>query len=129
MSIAHFAGCTTHPPPGEKFCAEHKTEKTPALTPDQIRKENLEDLNKQQQENSDQERDNIFVIQEIVKKRGCPGNEEYLVKFENYEKPVWEPRDSIPPFIITYYEKTGNSKIPPARIKHTKTIGKKLLKI
>ena len=83
-------------------------------------------MNKQHHENVaiNQDRDNIFVIQELLEKWKSGDNEEYLVRFENYEKPVWEPKSSIMPFILTYYEKTGNSKIPPARIKHTKTVGK-----
>ena len=47
----------------------------------------------------------------------------YLIKWENYDEPTWEPRDNIPEFILNYYEKTGRSDIPTARIKHTKVVG------
>ena len=48
----------------------------------------------------------------------------YLVKWENYEAPTWEPMKNIPQFIINYYEETGNSGIPSARVKHIKIVGK-----
>ena len=51
----------------------------------------------------------------------------YLVKWENYAKPTWEPKENIPPFITNYYEKTGSSNIPNARIKHTKVVGNVLV--
>ena len=47
----------------------------------------------------------------------------YLVKWENYEVPTWEPSENIPDFITNYYEKTGKSNIPSARVKHTKVVG------
>ena len=31
---------------------------------------------------------------------------------------------NIPEFISNYYERTGKNKIPNARIKHTKVVGK-----
>ena len=49
--------------------------------------------------------------------------EMYLIKWENYENPTWEPKANIPEFIINYFEKTGRSDIPTARIKHTKVVG------
>ena len=47
----------------------------------------------------------------------------YLVKWENYDQPTWEPSKNIPEFITNYFEQTGSSDIPAARIKHTKTVG------
>ena len=47
----------------------------------------------------------------------------YLVKWENYDQPTWEPTQNIPEFITNYYEKTGSSDIPAARVKHTKVVG------
>ena len=46
----------------------------------------------------------------------------YLVKWENYDQPTWEPTQNIPEFITNYYEKTGSSDIPAARVKHTKLV-------
>ena len=33
-------------------------------------------------------------------------------------------KKNIPEFISNYYERTGKNKIPNARIKHTKVVGK-----
>ena len=51
------------------------------------------------------------------------GKEFYKVKWENYEEPTWEPKTHIPEFITNYFDKSGHSKIPSARVKHTKTVG------
>ena len=45
------------------------------------------------------------------------------MKWENYETPTWEPSGNLPAFITNYYEKTGKSSIPSARVKHTKLVG------
>ena len=47
----------------------------------------------------------------------------YEVKWENYAKSTWEPKENIPEFIVNYYERTGNNNIPAARIKNTKVVG------
>ena len=51
------------------------------------------------------------------------GNTFYQVKWENYEQPTWEPKKNIPAFITNYFENTGQTKIPSARVSHTKTVG------
>ena len=63
-----MTGCTNHPAPGEKFCQSHHNHKSPALSPDQISKQTLENLNKQHSNRekfllSGLERDNIFVLE------------------------------------------------------------------
>ena len=65
----------------------------------------------------------MFVVEGILEKKSTKGQEKYLIKWENYEKPTWEPKSNIPDFIINYYEKTGRSTIPTARVKHTKVVG------
>ena len=47
----------------------------------------------------------------------------YLVAWENYDEPTWEPSSNIPSFIINYYEKTGKKTLPPARVSHSKVVG------
>ena len=70
------------------------------------------------------ERDNIFVVQGILEKKNEKGQIFYLVKWENYINPTWEPKKNIPEFLTNYFEKTGKSNIPAARIKHTKVVGR-----
>ena len=65
-----LTGCTNHPAPGEKFCSQHKDHLSPALTPDQLTKETLNNLNCQQTSRerfmgSGLERDNIFVVEDL----------------------------------------------------------------
>ena len=50
----------------------------------------------------------------------------YLVKWENYDDPTWEPAQNIPEFITNYYERTGKKTVPAARVKHTKVVGMNL---
>ena len=59
----------------------------------------------------------------VLKKKTTKTEDMYLIKWENYENPTWEPKANIPEFIINYFEKTGRSNIPTARIKHTKVVG------
>ena len=55
------------------------------------------------------------------------GNTFYQVKWENYEQPTWEPKKNIPAFITNYFENTGQTKIPSARVSHTKSVGNKII--
>ena len=66
---------------------------------------------------------NIFCYAGILKKRSTNNGDMFLIKWENYDEPTWEPKTNIPEFILNYYEKTGRSDIPAARIKHTKVVG------
>merc|ERR1711936_1425178 len=48
--------------------------------------------------------EDIYNIESLVEKKGS----KYLVKWENYpsEQNTWEPRSSIPKFILKYYEES-----------------------
>jgi hypothetical protein len=59
-----------------------------------------------------------------LEKKKTKGQFLYLVKWENYEKATWEPMENIPECITNYYENTGQSNIPKARVKHTKVVGR-----
>lgn len=65
----------------------------------------------------------LIIFQGILDKKSNRGQLSYLVKWENYVTPTWEPSGNLPAFITHYYEKTGKSSIPSARVKHTKTVG------
>ena len=126
-----FKGCTNHPAPGERFCSAHKDHKSPAVTPDKISRESLDKLNKQHSNiekflSTGLDRDNIFfvegkmklcdhyyicLLEGILNKKTDKGVEMYLVKWENYDHPTWEPTQNIPEFITNFYEKTGSSDI------------------
>ena len=59
----------------------------------------------------------------ILDKKSNKGQLSYLVKWENYVTPTWEPSGNLPAFLTHYYKKTSKSSIPSARVKHTKTVG------
>ena len=101
-------------------------EATPALCPNNISKETLLKLNKEQKQNSELERDSIFVMEKILDKKSIDGTLKYQIKWENYTQTTWEPADNIPLIFRNYFDKTGNQKVLQSRIKHTKKIGNTL---
>ena len=48
------------------------------------------------------EEQETFIIEALVQKKG----EKYLVKWENYssDQNTWEPKSSLPKFIVKFYE-------------------------
>ena len=123
-AIFFHSGCTNHPAPGERFCSYHTNHTSPALTPNQLSKASLSELNQQHTSrekflSSGLERDNIFVVQGssfspflliiivlgILDEKGKNGEILYQVKWENYEKPTWEPKKNIPDFLTNHFEK------------------------
>ena len=44
------------------------------------------------------------------------------VKWENYEKPTWEPLSNMPIFIQKFVEINGCGKIPSPIVKHVKEV-------
>ena len=59
-----------HPAPGQIFCSSHQQQSSPVLTPLQMSRESLKDLNTQQSNRekfmmTGLERDNVFVIEGI----------------------------------------------------------------
>ena len=65
----------------------------------------------------------IIVFTGILDKKTKTGKVYYEIKWENYENSTWEPEENIPAFLRSYYERTGNKKIPNARVKNSKTVG------
>merc|ERR1712013_512334 len=74
--------------------------------------------------------DGVYIVEALIEKKGS----RYLVKWENYaaDQNTWEPRASIPPFILKYYEQdlsrlgtSAPSDPEEAKVKmleHTKTL-------
>ena len=65
----------------------------------------------------------MYLLLAILEKKIEKGKEMYKVKWENYEQPTWEPKKNIPEFITNYFDKSGQTKIPSARVSHTKIVG------
>ena len=122
--IKCITGCEALPVPGSVYCKLHKEEQTPALTPNNISKETLQTLNKEnRQRTAELERDSIFVIEKILGKKEVNGKIKYHIKWENYKKTTWEIEDNVPKIFRNYYNTTGNENIPEPRIKHLKKVG------
>ena len=73
--LLHFqnsiTGCTNHPAPGQKFCTTHQNHESPVVTPDQMSRESLNQLNNQHSNRekflmTGLERDNIFVVEGVI---------------------------------------------------------------
>ena len=116
--IQVYTGCTKHPAPGQKFCADHKDYQSPVLLPDQLTKESLENLNRQHKNNSNLEVDMLFIIESILEQKG----DSILVKWEGYKHPTWEPFANMPEFVKHFVENSGPGKIPDPVVKHQKTV-------
>ena len=66
----------------------------------------------QSKEDVKKEEDNVYIIESLVDEK----NGKYLVKWENYPSSynTWEPRSSLPSFIVKFYEQDGSRLGMPA---------------
>ena len=123
--IKIFTGCTKHPSPRSKFCAEHEKEESPIVQGSSLSertKKKLRDERSKAAECKDAGQDDLYIVESILKFRG---NQCY-VKWLGFEDPTWEPKTGIPGFLRHYYETDPGrlgQKLPKPTIKHTKKIG------
>ena len=117
------AGCPNYP--GTKlFCSSHKDHASPVMHHKQIQEENLAKLNKDKKgQQHDSELDGVFLIEEILAKRG----ERYHIKWKGYSTTTWEPAKNVPMFIQEFYQRTGQSKLPKPRIVDSRISGNLIL--
>ena len=64
-----------------------------------------------------------FLFAEILASRQKGSIREYHIKWEGYQETTWEPEKNIPSYIRTYYDSTGNSKIPVPKVKEARKSG------
>jgi len=76
-------------------------------------KENRDKQKVEQEKKQTMENDEIFIIESLLKKNGS----KYLVKWENYSEEYnsWEPRESLPPNVLQYYEEDPTRLGSPAQ--------------
>ena len=123
--IKIFTGCTKHPSPRSKFCAEHENEESPIVQGSSLSertKKKLRDERTKAAECKDAGQDDLYIVESILKFRG----KECQVKWLGFDDPTWEPRTGIPAFLRRYYETDPGrlgQKLPKPTIKHTKKIG------
>ena len=120
-STSLVTGCTAHP--GDfKFCKDHRDLDHPAVISSKLSKENREKLEavKNSQKNYKEQdfTDNIYIVDEILESKMEGEEELYLIKWEDYsaDDATWEPSINIPAFMVNYFKKTGNGKVPAPRV-------------
>ena len=91
-----FTGCTKHPSPRSKFCAEHESEESCARVFCEYKNENKpRDERANSAENPAAGQDDFYIVESIteLKKTECK------VKWYGFVEPNWEPNKGIPAFI------------------------------
>ena len=122
-----LTGCTAHP--GDfKFCKEHRDEQHPAVISSKLGRENrdrLEAVKDSQRNYKEQDfSDNMYIVEEILDSKFENDVEMFLIKWEDYEDPTWEPASNIPKFMVSFFKKTGNGKVPTPRVAGSRRKGK-----
>ena len=138
-----ITGCTNHP--GDfKYCSEHRNEKHPAVSSNKLSVENRRHLEAAKDKNTHYREqdftDNVYIVEgiesfqsiivfliitivEILDSKTDDGLEYFKIKWEDYDDVTWEPESNLPIFMVNYYKKTGNGKIPTPRIASTRKKG------
>ena len=102
------------------FCTSHKDHESPVVHHKDIRADNLSQLNRDKRsQQHDTEIDGVFVIEEILEKKGT----KYHIKWKGYTTTTWEPASAVPLFIRDFYDRTGQSKLPKPRILDSRVCG------
>merc|ERR1712218_139799 len=91
-----------------KILSKETQEKKLSMTPSEI---SQKDKTKSMKNTKKVEED-VYNIESLVKKQGS----KYLVKWENFpsDQNTWEPKSSIPKFILKFYEKDPSRLGKPA---------------
>ena len=104
--IKVVTGCTKHPVFNSKYCQEHQSEKSPAVTSDMISSRTRQQLRKHRTDTaiySDAEQDDVFIVESILEIKKA--TKKVLVKWMGFPDATWENEKGIPLFIREYYEK------------------------
>ena len=122
-----LTGCKQLPRIGCEFCGIH-INSTPSMSATKMSQETLRKLR--------EERDakglifsGSYEIEGITEKKTNTKTKDtkkevlYHVKWKFHETRSWEPRSNIPKFVWNYFEKTGKTTLPTARIKEVRKIG------
>ena len=123
-------GCQKIPQPDSKYCGEHVSLLSPALTSDDVSQTTRMTLREHRVETSefkDAPQDQVYVIETILEKKEDSTEASFLVKWLGFplSQATWEPARNIQPWIQDYYN--GDDKLgkplPEPRIKYSKRAG------
>lgn len=124
-----ITGCTKHPAYNSKYCKEHCSEESPAVTASSISSRTRQQLRKYRTDTAlyaEAEQDEVYIVESIMKIKA----KQVLVKWVGFPDPTWENENGIPKFIRNYYEKNPGKlgkALPNPKIKHTKKIGESVI--
>ena len=124
-----ITGCTKHPAFNSKYCQEHCTEESPAVTASSVSSRTRQQLRKYRTDTAsyaEAEQDEVYIVESIMEIK----SKEVLVKWVGFPNPTWENENGIPKFIRNYYEKNPaklGKVLPNPKIKHSKTIGETVI--
>ena len=118
-NIKTVTGCTKKPAKDQKFCSDHIGQEGPVVLAENLSLETKRALRKKQTANYPQ--DNIFFVRALLR---CDG-ERFLVRWATLpvEEATWEPKSSLPSFIVQWYEEDHErlgTDIPQPVIKWSK---------
>ena len=115
-----ITGCTKHPAFNSKYCQEHCTEESPAVTASSVSSRTRQQLRKYRTDTAsyaEAEQDEVYIVESIMEIK----SKEVLVKWVGFPNPTWENENGIPKFIRNYYEKNPGKlgkALPNPKIKH-----------
>ena len=72
----------------------------------------------------EQEKDGIFLIEEIISKKREKNKDLFLIKWKGYSTQTWEAASTVPQFLRDAFDKTGSGRLPNPRIRNSKVCGK-----
>ena len=99
-----ITGCTKHPAYNSKYCKEHCSEESPAVTASSISSRTRQQLRKYRTDTAlyaEAEQDEVYIVESIMEIKA----KQVLVKWVGFPDPTWENENGIPKFIRNYYEK------------------------
>ena len=119
------SGCTKKPSPGSQFCPDHKKDTGLVVLSEQLSKETKAKL--RQTRSLIYPQDNIFFVRTLMKHD--KKSDMFLVRWAKFpdDAMTWEPRKSLPVFVVSWYEKDQTRfgcEIPAPRVKDTKEVGR-----
>ena len=97
--IKVVTGCTKHPVFNSKYCQEHQSEKSPAVTSDMISSRTRQQLRKHRTDTaiySEAEQDDVFIVESILEIKKA--TKKVLVKWMGFPDATWENEKGIPLF-------------------------------
>ena len=129
-NVKVFTGCRKIPKPESKFCQEHEETDTPVVPAEKVSRQTRRKLRDFREDSSKSElagQDNFYIVESIIDVKKSPEGDLYKVKLVGFpvSEASWEPKSSIPKFILKYYDSGDKfgQPLPNPRVKYSKNVG------